>query len=79
MFLQHCILTQFTPTQHVERVGEELVELIQALPRAKKKKWLSKIAKAIRNIDISRPPPLPRVAAPNSEGECPISDEGYIY
>ena len=49
LFPQHCILPQFTPTQHVERVGEELVESIQALPRTKKKKWLRKIAKAIRD------------------------------
>ena len=79
MFPQHCILPQFTPTQHAERVGEELVESIQAFPRAKKKKWLSKIAKAIRDIDAARPPPLPRVVAPTSEGKCPISDGGYIH
>jgi hypothetical protein len=74
LFPQHCILPTFTPAQHTQEVLRELFESLQTLDKPTKRKFLTKIARA---LDIVNSTPGKRVASegdttPQSAKEPPI-------
>ena len=61
---QHYILTELTSIQHATAVGDELIDVIEKVPKETKKKLLSNIKKAIRIIKHNPALPIHAVYPP---------------
>ena len=64
LFPQHCILPELTPIQHATAVSDELIDVIEKVPKVAKKKLLSNIKKAIRTIEHNPTLPVHAVSPP---------------
>ncbi len=68
LYLQHCLLPNFTQEEHTIEVRDELVTTIKGLLTAAKRKLLRTIATAIKTMAATLPSPPQRVdKVPNSE------------
>ena len=78
LFPQHCIIPDFTPTQHAEAVQEELIKALKRIPKNKKRKLLEKLLTHISNyIQTNRhsrereepqpPPPITTTTKPTNK------------
>ena len=47
LYLQHCMLPDFTPKKHVTKVDKEIIELIQKLEPQTKKALIKKLAQSL--------------------------------
>ena len=58
LYPSHCILPILTPTEHITQVTQELLRCTETLPRALRKRLLTKIILAIRTV-ATTPPKTP--------------------
>ena len=71
------MLTELTPIQHATAVSDELIDVIEKVPKVTKKKLLSNVKKAVRTIEHNptlpihavTPPPTIEGGLADSEGE----------
>ena len=64
LFPQHYMLPELTPIQHATAVSDELINVIEKVPKTTKKKLLSNIEKAIRTIEYNPTLPIHAVTPP---------------
>ena len=55
LYPSHCILPILTPTEHITQVTQELLRCTETLPRALRKRLLTKIILAIRTVATTAP------------------------
>ena len=58
LFLQHCMLPEFTQEQHADQVHQELVESISVLNDGNKKCFLARMATSLDNIATNSVPKM---------------------
>jgi len=72
LFLQHCLLPEFTLKQHANEVHGELIDAIQKLEAPAKKLILTKLATALQSLSAANDPqPIQRVAVPETTEDEP--------
>ena len=71
LFPVHCMLPTFTPTQHANKVYNELIESIQTMKKTAKSKLIQKLVKALRQISTG-------TMKQPTEGENATSEGGKI-
>ena len=72
LFLQHCLLSEFTLKQHANEVHGELIDAIQKVEAPAKKLILAKLATALQSLSAANDPqPIQRVAVPETTEDEP--------
>ena len=73
LYSHHCLLPKFTPEQHAIEVHDKLVDAIQGVPKAAKRKLLRTVTTAIKKMATTPPSPPQRMEdLITLEGEGPL-------